>query len=209
MKANEYQKLKRQEFKEQGLCVKCGKCPPRVNLLTCQICGNKLSKNMSRWKQKIKNERQSKGLCSCGRFAENGKTCKGCKEKNINWYYRRKELSQCSYCGNSAINGKTRCETCSKKFIKKNRDLKIEVFEAYGGAKCNCCGEIIEQFLTIDHVNNDGAEHRKQVGRSNVLSWLKKNNYPEGFQVLCFNCNMGKQFNGGTCPHQTKNSKNF
>jgi len=25
---------------------------------------------------------------------------------------------------------------------------------------------------------------------------------PAGFQVLCFNCNIGKQLNDGTCPHQ-------
>ncbi len=25
---------------------------------------------------------------------------------------------------------------------------------------------------------------------------------PEGFQVLCWNCNLGKYYNGGVCPHR-------
>ena len=26
--------------------------------------------------------------------------------------------------------------------------------------------------------------------------------FPEGFQILCFNCNAGKHRNGGRCPHE-------
>lgn len=88
--------------------------------------------------------------------------------------------------------------------------LRLEVMEAYGGAVCACCGETEPKFLTIDHVNNDGAEHRRSFGyeengkgaSTRTLSWLKSNNYPEGFQVLCMNCNMGKARNGGICPHK-------
>ncbi len=69
----------------------------------------------------------------------------------------------------------------------------------YGG-KCNCCGEKEKKFLCIDHINNDGVEHRKKIG-SNIYSWLRKNNYPKGFQVLCYNCNNAKA-RYGKCPHQ-------
>jgi hypothetical protein len=41
----------------------------------------------------------------------------------------------------------------------KYRDLKEEVIEEYGGC-CNCCGEPNLAFLTIDHIFNDGANHR-------------------------------------------------
>lgn len=76
------------------------------------------------------------------------------------------------------------------------------VLAAYGNA-CKCCGETTPEFLQIDHVNNDGAEHRREVGTGNaVYWWLIKNNYPEGFQVLCANCNYAKEFYGG-CPHST------
>ena len=111
-------------------------------------------------------------------------------------------MSQCTYCGNKTIDGKTRCEKCSEEHVRKNRELKLEVYEAYGGATCKCCKETTECFLTIDHINNDGAEHRKQIGRTSILRWLKQNNYPDGFQVLCFNCNLGRRLNGGICPHQ-------
>lgn len=83
--------------------------------------------------------------------------------------------------------------------------LKVEVLTYYsnGTPRCVCCGESIIYFLTIDHVNNNGAEHRKEINCSGTLySWLKRNNYPEGYQVLCFNCNCGKQINHGICPHK-------
>jgi hypothetical protein len=91
------------------------------------------------------------------------------------------------------------------------RDLRDEVVAAYGG-KCACCGEAEPRFLSIDHVNNDGADHRRSLGAgtgngkgggSRTLVWLRQNSYPPGFQVLCMNCNMGKFRNGGTCPQQT------
>jgi len=87
---------------------------------------------------------------------------------------------------------------------KAYRDrTKIAAFEAYGG-KCTCCGEINSKFLTIDHINSNGAEHKRQTnGRAkHMYLWLKNNNYPDGFQVLCYNCNCGRAINGGVCPHK-------
>src|SRR5579859_3003759 len=67
--------------------------------------------------------------------------------------------------------------------------LKKEVMEAYGN-KCACCGESEPQFLTIDHINGDGKTHRKTVssgfGGYHFYLWLRKNHYPEGFQILCW-----------------------
>jgi len=87
-----------------------------------------------------------------------------------------------------------------------SRVLKTKVISHYGG-KCACCGEGRIQFLTIDHVNNDGAEHRKQIssckGGSRFYQWLIKNNFPEEpkLQLLCWNCNLAKKIYG-ICPHQ-------
>jgi hypothetical protein len=33
---------------------------------------------------------------------------------------------------------------------------------------------------------------------------LRRNNYPEGFQILCMNCQFGKRMNNGVCPHTSK-----
>src|SRR5215831_5285773 len=35
---------------------------------------------------------------------------------------------------------------------------------AYGGYRCACCGVDEPMFLTIDHLNNDGTSHRRQIG---------------------------------------------
>ena len=46
--------------------------------------------------------------------------------------------------------------------------------------------------LTIDHVNDDGAEERRKIGKTvgsgTFYALLIKKGYPEGYQVLCWNC---------------------
>ena len=88
---------------------------------------------------------------------------------------------------------------------KAKRKLRREVLNAYGG-ECTCCGESQYEFLVIDHINNDGNARRKvnsaERGAS-ILYWLRHEGYPEGFQVLCHNCNMAKGFHG-QCPHSMK-----
>ena len=83
-------------------------------------------------------------------------------------------------------------------------NVRDEVYAAYGGYKCACCGETEKLFLSIDHINNDGAEHRRthklKTGEQ-LHRWLRRNNFPSGFQVLCMNCQWGKR-DGGVCPHQ-------
>ena len=85
-----------------------------------------------------------------------------------------------------------------------HQNRKLQVILAYGG-KCACCGETEIEFLAVDHINNDGAAHRKKIGHasgSNIHRWLIRNNFPEGFQVLCHNCNFSKHFGKGVCVHQ-------
>ena len=73
-----------------------------------------------------------------------------------------------------------------------------EVFAAYGGFECAWCGETDPDVLEIDHVNNDGAAHRRELttiigrGGSAMYTWLRSNGFPPGFQVLCANCNKRK-----------------
>lgn len=85
----------------------------------------------------------------------------------------------------------------------KEYDLKIklEVFGHYGSA-CACCNETATEFLCIDHVDGDGADHRRNVVNSgpDLYHWLKRNNYPSGFRVLCMNCNCALAYSG-YCPH--------
>jgi len=97
----------------------------------------------------------------------------------------------------------------SQKTKIRGQLLKKECFNAYGGCVCRCCGEKELPFLSLDHVNNDGAKERKNkrgVG-AKIYRYLKKNNYPDKhrYQVLCMNCQWGKRFNN-ICPHK-KNEK--
>ena len=72
-----------------------------------------------------------------------------------------------------------------------NYRLKIEVLTRYGNGQCVCvqCGENRPPCLSIDHINGNGADHKKKmVGPSHFYQWLKNNNWPLGFQTLCMNC---------------------
>jgi len=84
------------------------------------------------------------------------------------------------------------------------RRVRAKVTAAYGGS-CACCGESEPLFLTIDHVENNGAEERRRMGSGGphrLLLRLIRENYPSGYRVLCWNCNCGRAQNGGRCPHE-------
>lgn len=93
---------------------------------------------------------------------------------------------------------------------KSQAKLRQEVLDHYGHA-CACCGVTGDMFLSIDHIDNDGAEHRRQLagkqagGTMYVYRAIRNLGFPDGFQTLCHNCNFAKHLNGGTCPHQESN----
>ena len=86
---------------------------------------------------------------------------------------------------------------------KYRLNIKVEVIAHYGG-KCACCGEAELSVLCIDHINGGGNKHRKEIGVGSGYRfhrWLRDQGYPEGFQVLCANCNLSKHLLGA-CHHQ-------
>lgn len=87
--------------------------------------------------------------------------------------------------------------------------LRVDAFNRYGGPKCACCGETSWAFLSLDHINGGGCKHRREMKGGGLFTyrWLKKHGYPEGYQVLCMNCNFGKAQNGGICPHEENKIK--
>lgn len=91
-----------------------------------------------------------------------------------------------------------RCHHCVNKSKRAiNEQVRIEALIHYGG-KCACCGfddlnkKICHMsFLHFDHINGGGRTHANSVKSSRWLSrWLKRNNYPAGFRVLCAPCNI-------------------
>lgn len=95
-----------------------------------------------------------------------------------------------------------RLKKWSRDYAKK---MRLEVLEHYGGIppKCVCCGQIGIEFLTMDHINNDGAKHMKAINGRSLTGWLRAQGFPTGFQVLCWNCNEAKKYRG-YCPHKGK-----
>lgn len=94
-------------------------------------------------------------------------------------------------------------ERGTRRRAERYQELRQTVIIAYGG-KCVCCGITEPKFLTIDHINNNGALERKSFGLKGrkMYAWLVRNNFPkDNYQLLCYNCNCTKGFYG-RCPHE-------
>ena len=93
----------------------------------------------------------------------------------------------------------------NKKYNQENKEL---IYNHYsnGVIECACCGEKEIDFLSLDHIYNNGAKHRKKVGKTISFKWIMKNNFPPIFQLLCMNCNFskGKRGNNCKCIHQIR-----
>ena len=123
-------------------------------------------------------------------------------KKGWSTQYRLKRMSKgiCIDCPNILVS-KRYCQNCVNKKTARYRKLKQEVLDHYGN-KCVCCNEAIFEFLSIDHINNNGAAHRKVSGKGqNFYKWIIENNFPNDLQILCFNCNCAKGFYK-RCPHE-------
>jgi hypothetical protein len=155
------------------------------------------------------------------------KACQRCRDWRREWKTkyrasRPKKRKTCTQtdCTRQAEPGFSRCKQCRErvstyentvrpKLRAKRKEyylsVKRQVMDAYGGCKCACCGEGHLEFLSIDHMENEGAAHRKKLtgdprNGKNFYYWLRKNNFPPGYQVLCMNCNFALGHNG-FCPH--------
>lgn len=118
-----------------------------------------------------------------------GSTCKACNlAQALEWERKNPARAKAKWARASSLRRTTN---------------RAKVLMAYG-SRCVCCGESEPMFLTIDHINNDGATHRRELGiRSGdkFYAWIIKNNFPSNLQILCFNCNCAKGVYG-KCPHK-------
>lgn len=129
-------------------------------------------------------------------------------------YYFNKELSGIG----AAISPeqKAKAKIRQQKWYQNNKDyarsrnktnwqsIKLLVLQHYSGKdipECKCCGTTIFGFLTLDHVNTDGAKTRKLGAKSNYY-FLVAHNFETNIelQVLCYNCNCGRYRNNNICP---------
>lgn len=162
--------------KALGMCCACGKAKARAGITECDVCVNK--KHLRRIT--LISKRTNTNSCyRCGVTTEDGVR---------------------------ASNGTIRCRKCVDIGNIRGKDrvllLRTRVFNAYGN-KCTCCGETSAQLITIDHIENNGADHRREVGHGgDFYRWIIQNNYPKSLRLQCYNCNCGRHRNGGVCPHE-------
>jgi len=150
-------------------------------------------------------------------MAEPTKTCSKCGEvKPLDDFYKNKANKDGASCW---------CKTCkneySKQYFRENpnkirhikkkyhHSLKKKVLSILGDS-CECCGTNIYEFLTVDHINNDGYKERNSNTGSRGIYRKVIKLYEENpdevfkrYRILCFNCNIGRTFTeNGICPHK-------
>ena len=81
------------------------------------------------------------------------------------------------------------------------RNLKLKVLTYYGPAGLlGCCWigcTVVDlDMLSLDHIDDDGAKHRKELAGSSVYRDVLKRNFPSGFQTLCHNHQWKKRITG-------------
>jgi len=134
------------------------------------------------------------------------KYCPRCGEtKEVSEFYFSRARSDglhnwCKKCMSAATadwKRRNRKKYCATK-QRHQSNLKAEVLTHYGAGEYSCvrCGFTDIHALSIDHINGDGAQHRKSLGMgsgSGFYQWLKNQGYPEGYQTLCMNCQFIKK----------------
>ncbi len=178
--------------KEAGICTQCNK-PTEDGYVVCAACRVKAPSLKRYYKNK------ENGLCrSCGADAGGKSKCDACAEKqkafSNSWYKDKVASGLCTNCGTTkAREGRITCEACNDIKIEQSRirgrKLKEDVMSAYGGIQCVGCGTVDIEVLEMDHIHGGGCKHLKEIGKGRLYPWLKQNNFPEGFRVLCSNCN--------------------
>lgn len=224
-KFSEKTKRHRQKKIDNSLCLSCGQKVDGIRF--CDSCKKSVALSTRKSCAKRYRSRKQLGVCvSCSGPVVADKTmCDDCSQHRNSQKKRRSDSfltsKLCSVCGKIPPEGEgKRCKACidkrnswyqgsgtqAKDKVRRDENRRA-AFEHYG-ERCSCCGENEPCFLAIDHIEGDGTTHRKEINKwgSGFHKWLVDSGFPEGFQILCHNCNMGKHLNGGVCPHKTRKS---
>jgi hypothetical protein len=183
--------------------IRCKKCREKSNAYTIK----KYAENIAK-----------KACTQCSKkAAKNKQLCNKCSVKN-NLRVKKEhaaliKINKCTSCRENPLSTKNLCRDCADKrsatMRKKNAAVRREVLIHYSLSDkpfCECCKIDKIEFLAIDHIDGGGVQHMKKIKTTNLAKWLKKNNYPDGYRVLCHNCNMSLGFYG-YCPHGDTNDK--
>jgi hypothetical protein len=141
-----------------------------------------------------KSQRRIAGECGVSEYVIS-KYCKPIKNAKV----KARKISQEWY----KKNGKEHYVKNRKKYLEKAKiyaeTIKIKAMSVIGRVECTICGESNIKFLTIDHINNDGNEDRRNgfASHGRLYSSIKNGSYPEdslkNLRVLCYNHNFGRR----------------
>lgn len=212
------QKLRDQRF-ALGVCIDCKqpKEAERVSLLRCVQCAKRSMARAHESQTRLRADRRSKGLCiDCAEpnSLDTGR-CPACQEAQhlsaSKRHSRRKHERLCAQCGKALpVDCTTGCctdcragaskryfdnpEKCKLSVRRRNQTIKRELFAHYGN-KCVVCPEARLGCLELDHINEDGADHRESLGLSRhkcgtpfYRLLLEQGEFPSSLQILCANC---------------------
>lgn len=185
-------------------CNRCQRDTDRSHKL-CDVCRkHRREVNITR-----KHRNVSAGLCACGAVPDSPlKSCTRCRTKsNIRQLKNYADSTQ-----------RARLQTNNKKSYERNKTARRQaallyrqknlfairdrerrhrltnrliILDHYGGRICLHCSETRLAALTIDHIDQNGAACRLIHGQTEKFyRWLIKNDFPLGYRVLCYNCNL-------------------
>ncbi len=183
----------------EGLCGFCGR--EANGAKRCKGCKQRDRDSRVRREEK----RKAAGVCinhPSYRVKPGYTLCQKCIDKFTETsnarYKRNKENKTCRFCGNKTVNGASFCEAHKQKQKVYRKQLRNTAIDKYGGPICVGCGETEPVLLQVDHIGGEGNKHRRKIGKGNASAgsgynfflWLKNNEYPPGFRILCANCNI-------------------
>jgi|TARA_B100001971_G_scaffold169318_1_gene161099 hypothetical protein len=168
-------------------------------------------------------KKNTKTFCKMSCKREYFKDClvEGCNRHALSLHYcnvhyenkRRYGIAEgpkCQVCNNRSVNNESIRNTknrqkmkrifkgimCSKCYFYILRRYVLFLL----GEACSCCNEKEIRFLAIDHKFGGGSKERKSTGEKYLYYERMVKNLNK-YQILCHNCNIGKELNKGICPH--------
>jgi len=102
-------------------------------------------------------------------------------------------------------------ETASRANRNYREKKQQQLFDIFGD-HCRCCGESNKVFLTLNHINGDGADERRRLTGNpqsgSMASWREaiRTKDHTRYEILCYNCNNAVK-DGRVCPHKLSQQK--
>jgi hypothetical protein len=172
-------------FRPKAVCQNCGRLDHNHSGGRCGTC----------YHRQTHIQRECVACHKMRRINHKEGYCNNCYQK----YKQPRKL--CAGCGEvRTLQRGEKCGRCS------HQDDKCAVYAKLGG-RCECCHEYDVNLLTIDHVHNDGAKHRRELKAAGLCAFrriVKEILASEGpitrYRLLCWSCNSGRQIaRGGVC----------